>query len=147
LDSRSITDINANHALLITDTAYRIVVKDEHFGREEDLVFSFINSLTLLFAELEGRHYGGGVLELVPSEIEKLRIPLTSITTNQIAHLDDMIRNGEPIDKILDYTDPLLLGVDSALKLTQEEILIIRKARNRVRDRRMRSNLLQSSEY
>jgi len=35
--------------------------------------------LTALSAELEGRHYGGGVLELVPSEIERLLVPLCKI--------------------------------------------------------------------
>ena len=55
-----------------TDTAYRVKVKQ---GSAEKLVFSFVNPLTALSAELEGRHYGGGVLELVPSEIERLLIP------------------------------------------------------------------------
>jgi hypothetical protein len=38
-----------------------------------------VNSLTALTAELEGRHYGGGVLELVPSEIEKLAVVHSSV--------------------------------------------------------------------
>ena len=36
---------------------------------------SFINPLTALSAELEGRHYGGGVLELIPSESSVCRSP------------------------------------------------------------------------
>src|SRR5690606_3680901 len=59
-----------------TDTAYRIRVKEVS---SHALVFSFINSLTALSAELEGRHYGGGVLELVPSEIERLLVPVVSV--------------------------------------------------------------------
>ena len=55
-----------------TDTAYRIRSK----VAAETLVGCFINPLTALSAELEGRHYGGGVLELIPSEIERLTIPL-----------------------------------------------------------------------
>lgn len=55
-----------------TDTAYRI----RSNVAAERLVACFLNPLTALSAELEGRHYGGGVLELVPSEIEKLTIPL-----------------------------------------------------------------------
>lgn len=31
-------------------------------------IYLFYNSLTLIFAELEGRYYGG-VLELIPSEL------------------------------------------------------------------------------
>ncbi|MGC4000174.1 MAG: N-6 DNA methylase [Anaeromyxobacter sp.] len=52
---------------LTTDTAYRLVPQG---GTDPgQLVAAFVNSLTALTAELEGRHYGGGVLELVPSEI------------------------------------------------------------------------------
>jgi len=57
-----------------TDTAYRIGVKN--LDEEVKLVYCFSNALTALSAELYGRHYGGGVLELVPSEIEKLSIVL-----------------------------------------------------------------------
>ena len=56
-----------------TDTAYRIRSRKV---AAEKLVCCFVNPLTSLSAELEGRHYGGGVLELVPSEIEKLMIPI-----------------------------------------------------------------------
>jgi hypothetical protein len=56
-----------------TDTAYRIQPKQVTAA---SLVYSFLNSLTSLSAELEGRHYGGGVLELVPSEIERLILPV-----------------------------------------------------------------------
>ena len=41
---------------------------------EDKLAYCFINPLTAIFAELEGRSYGGGVMELVPSEIRKLII-------------------------------------------------------------------------
>jgi adenine-specific DNA methylase len=56
-----------------TDTAYRIRPR---VGSSARLVASFLNPLTALSAELEGRTYGGGVLELVPSEIERLLVPL-----------------------------------------------------------------------
>ena len=56
-----------------TDTAYRVRVRE---GSSEQLVYCFVNALTALTAELVGRHYGGGVLELVPSEIEKPMDPI-----------------------------------------------------------------------
>ena len=71
-----------------TDTAYRIrseIAPDR-------LVASFLNPLTALSAELEGRHYGGGVLELVPSEIEKLLVPLSSSEFN-LAAVDEGVRS------------------------------------------------------
>ena len=55
-----------------TDTAYRIRPMDG--VNPEVFVYCFINSITALSAELEGRFYGGGVLELVPSEIERLLV-------------------------------------------------------------------------
>ncbi|MCB9602145.1 MAG: N-6 DNA methylase [Sandaracinus sp.] len=56
-----------------TDTAYRVTPKNGISAGA--LVHTFVNSLTALSAELEGRHYGGGVLELVPSEIARLVLP------------------------------------------------------------------------
>lgn len=61
---------------LTTDTIYRGDVLPQYRGRERALVALFHNSLTLLTAELEGRSFGGGVHELVPSEIERLSVPL-----------------------------------------------------------------------
>src|SRR5690606_17262173 len=71
-----------------TDTAYRVRLKE---GTAEQLVYGFINALTSLSAELEGRHYGGGVLELVPSEIEKLLLPCPSKVTPKVAELDEAV--------------------------------------------------------
>ena len=106
-------------------------------GRAKDLVFSFLNSLTFLCAEVGGRHYGGGVLELVPSEIEKLLIPLMPIEENVFDRVDAMIRNNATLDELLDFTDPIILS--KGLGLTQQEIHIIRKAHERLLKRRLRS--------
>lgn len=74
-----------------TDTAYRISSK---VVGARDLVTAFLNPLTALSAELEGRTYGGGVLELVPSEIEKLLIPLPKSSDLDIHKLDRLVRSG-----------------------------------------------------
>lgn len=66
-------------AVLTTDTVYRGEMAPEHRSRAQDLVAGFQSTLTLLSTELEGRTYGGGVLELVPSEIARLRVPLVDI--------------------------------------------------------------------
>lgn len=120
-----------------TDTAYRIRLEPTYEERAKDLTFSFLNSLTFLCAELGGRHYGGGVLELVPSEIEKLLIPLRSIEENTFVQVDSMIRNHTSLDEILDFTDPIILGEGSGL--TQPEICTIRRAHRRLLKRRLRS--------
>ncbi|MEZ4251694.1 MAG: N-6 DNA methylase [Polyangiales bacterium] len=69
-----------------TDTAYRVTPKNGISS--EALVHTFVNSLTALSAELEGRHYGGGVLELVPSEIARLLLPPVAGSGRDLKVLD-----------------------------------------------------------
>ena len=57
---------NAN--VLSTDSLYRIMAKK--LFDINNIAFSFFNSLTLVLAELNGRFYGGGVLELTPNELK-----------------------------------------------------------------------------
>lgn len=115
-----------------TDTAYRI----RSLGIEpEKLVYCFINSLTALTAELEGRHYGGGVLELVPSEIEKLLIPLAAGVKPRLAALDNDVRKQVHGEILLKKQDDHVLH---AVGLTYEECTLIRQALLRVRSRRHR---------
>ena len=56
------------------------------------MVGCFINPLTAFSAELEDRHYGGGVLELMPSEIERLTVPLPAKVNVDLVDLDKAIR-------------------------------------------------------
>jgi adenine-specific DNA-methyltransferase len=121
-----------------TDTAYRIRLNKPYSSRSSDLTISFLNSLTFLLAELEGRHYGGGVLELVPSEIERLLVPLSAIEAGNLRQVDSMIRAGVSVDDLLDFTDPLLLG--GRVGLTADEIWTLRRACRRMRGRRMRTS-------
>jgi len=119
-----------------TDTAYRITLKPEYQNRAKDMVFSFLNSLTFLYAELLGRHYGGGVLELVPSEIAQLFIPLIKVSDEQFNHVDQLIRAGVDWQELLDYTDKLILK--QGLGLSDDNITIIRKAHQKLMRRRLR---------
>lgn len=113
-----------------TDTAYRIKTSVE----PQKLVTSFINSLTALTAELEGRHYGGGVLELVPSEIENLRIPISKGTNINVDRLDNLVRHS-PIEAVLKAQDEVLLG---ALGLSHDDQAHLQEAWNKMRNRRQR---------
>lgn len=116
-----------------TDTAYRIWTR----GIEsEKLVGSFINPLTALSAELEGRHYGGGVLELVPSEIEKLLIPLPEKAKIDLVVLDNNIRK-MPIIEVLSRQGKIILGDLGLSKAKQECIL---EGWTKLRDRRQRTS-------
>jgi adenine-specific DNA methylase len=127
--------LNEAHAYS-TDTAYRIKMLPAYSDRAKDLTFSFLNSLSFLHAEMLGRHYGGGVLELVPSEIERIPIPLISASEKVFTKADKLIRNNTSLDELLDFTDGLILK--DALGLSQGEIEIIRKAHKRLLNRRLR---------
>ena len=102
-----------------TDTAYRIRSKE---GSAEQLVFGFLNGLTALTAELEGRHYGGGVLELIPSEIEKLHVPVPSKIKPRAADLDKTLRS-MPMDSALELQTKDILGSMGLPEKCQDELL------------------------
>lgn len=98
-----------------TDTAYRIAPANGMSA--EQLVFAFVNSLTALSAELEGRHYGGGVLELVPSEINRVLLPYLPNAPPECDRLDAMFRAHEHPGAILRKQDARVLnslGLDTA---------------------------------
>lgn len=114
-----------------TDTAYRVrtTLPPAH------LVYSFINSLTALTAELEGRHYGGGVLELVPSEIEKLLIPIVELPTLDLQRLDTEIGRAHNPGELLARQDTTVL---TAAGLSNKECELLQQAWSHVRSRRLR---------
>jgi len=66
-----------NSNALVTDSAYKVGMRNGY--DLNSFIYSFYNTLTLLLSELEGRYYGGGVLELIPSEFKKLPIPYNEI--------------------------------------------------------------------
>lgn len=103
-----LNDANA----LTTDTIYRGNLLPFYAGREGDLVGAFHNSLTLLTAEIEGRSFGGGVLELVPSEIARLLIPFPINTADRLPQLDgasrSILRGQSTPEQLIEATDDLL---------------------------------------
>jgi adenine-specific DNA-methyltransferase len=98
-------------SVLTTDTVYRGAMLPSYAGRERDLVAGFHNSLTLLSAEIEGRTYGGGVLELVPSEISALLVPMLP-TNGHLETLDVLSRAAggqrDPEEQLVHATNQLL---------------------------------------
>ncbi|EPK4237112.1 Eco57I restriction-modification methylase domain-containing protein, partial [Klebsiella pneumoniae] len=55
----------------------------------------------LCFAELYGRYYGGGVLELVPNEFRRLPIPYKEISSQLFLDFSNKFKNKANIDEIL----------------------------------------------
>lgn len=83
-----------------TDTAYRIRSLQQP---AEGIVSAFVNPLTALSAELEGRTYGGGVLELVPSEIEKLIIVSPKHQISTLKELNENVKRTSMRNAILTH--------------------------------------------
>jgi len=116
-----------------TDTAYRVFPKSHS---TQTLVSCFINSLTALSAELEGRHYGGGVLELVPSEINRLLVPLVSLGRTHLDELDQLVRIGASTEQLFIKQDIAVLG---AIGVASSDIEDLQSAAWRLRRRRHRT--------
>ena len=119
-------------AAYTTDTAYRI---RPLCIKPESLVLGFVNSLTCLTAEMEGRHYGGGVLELVPSEIERLLVPVIRGTSAELNAADKRYRNSRNDSEFLHMQDNLVLGKLGVSRSDQEAL---HGAWIKLRDRRHR---------
>lgn len=117
-----------------TDTAYRI--RSNSVGAEK-LVSCFVNPLTSLSAELEGRHYGGGVLELIPSEIERLLVPLPESVELDVRALDKAVRSSTSTHEVLATQSRVVLGALGLSKAKQECIL---EGWRKLRDRRQRTS-------
>lgn len=115
-----------------TDTIHRV-----RYHRPEQAAqigLSFLNSLTFAFAEVLGRSYGGGVLELEPNEAEMIPVPFFEETALDVEELDTLERAGN-IGAILDITDRALL-VDK-LGLDKSEVIMLRQAWRKLSGRRI----------
>jgi len=114
-----------------TDTIHRVRLKRELSTRM--LAAAFCNSLTFAWAEVCGRSYGGGVLELEPREAEELPIPLRAAEALDTNRLDAILRKSG-VEAALDYSDPILLGC--GLGLSAGEIEAVRASWVQLRNRR-----------
>ena len=119
---------------LVTDSAYKVNMKAK--WDLNSFIFSFYNSLTLVFAETDGRYYGGGVLELTPREFKKLPIPYIQISANDFEKFTHDFENKENIEEILSKNDKIILK--QVLNLNDEEIIKIKMIRKKLIDKRMK---------
>jgi adenine-specific DNA methylase len=98
-----------------TDTMHRVTInKNTKLSTLKKvnlnaLVASYYNSLSLAFAEICGRSYGGGALELMPNEAEDVLVPYNEANAEILESIDNMMREGKNIDEILEFTDPIIL--------------------------------------
>jgi adenine-specific DNA-methyltransferase len=122
--------------VITTDTIYQGRMTTAFAGREADLVAGFHNTATLLTAEIEGRSFGGGVLELVPTEIGRVGVPMLPGFGRSLGHLDELARRAGPdSDELVQRTDALL--AQAIPRLTPALLAELRDARAALLQRRM----------
>lgn len=120
--------------VLVTDSAYKIEMKDGF--SINDLVFSFYNSLTLIFAELDGRCYGGGVLELTPMEFKNLPLPLIRISAKEFTNFSNFFKQKNSVEEVLRMNDNIILK--KILHLNFEDIQKIQDIRKKLVQKRLK---------
>jgi hypothetical protein len=123
--------------VVTTDTIYRGTAHGRLVGHSHDFTAAFHNSLTLLSAELEGRSFGGGVLELVPSEVSRLLVPFIAGFGAELDRLDSTARAAGESQDLVDETDRLLtkaeVGLNQALmdRLTSARSALLQRRLDR----------------
>lgn len=91
----------------VTDTIHRVTWKLPSRGRQH--AAGFMNTWTLLASEITGRSYGGGVLELMPGEANKLPIPEPVEALDEIFDsLDKRVRSRDMFAAV-DAVDKIVL--------------------------------------
>jgi adenine-specific DNA-methyltransferase len=116
-----------------TDTMHRVYTKGDTDLRA--LTASFYNSLSLAFSEITGRSYGGGVLELMPSEVERILLPYREQNAELLTWIDEKMRNKAGIDVILKHTNEIILK--EGYGLSNEEILLANNIWKKLSNRRL----------
>ena len=123
--------LNEKHAL-VTDTLHKVRFLEGVEGKS--VVAAFLNTYTFALSETVGRSYGGGVLTFEPGEMRKIRIPMKFADQLDLQEIDNWQRKGE-IDKILEYTDEILLR--NGLGLSEHEIKLLHSIWKKLCGRRM----------
>lgn len=95
-----------------TDTMHRIKFNEDIDHKK--VLLSYYNSITFAFTEIEGRSYGGGVLEILPGELRQVPLPNLQgiddkVVNDLLKEIDQTIRNGDDIEPILDKVDQKVL--------------------------------------
>jgi len=113
-----------------TDTIHRLTCKAD----PELVIANLYTHLTAASAEIEGRSYGGGVLELEPTEAERLLVPARLAPALPLAECDRLVRAGKLV-QALDENDRLVLA--GQLGLSPADCTTLREIWVKMRDRRM----------
>lgn len=125
---------------MVTDSAYRIKMLDDY--GINSLVYSFYNSLSLSIAELEGRFYGGGVLELTPNEFKSVMIPYTPIEDSAFSSFVSEFEEKPNIEDFLASSDREILI--NAHGLSEFEVTTLQEIHRKLVSRRLNKRAAES---
>jgi hypothetical protein len=112
-----------------TDTIHRFSCD----GSAARVAANFYTHLTAASAEIEGRSYGGGVLELEPTEAEKLLVPAELNGAMPIEEADRLVREGN-LHAVLEYNDKAVL--QGSVGLSKKDCSLLKRVWNKMRERR-----------
>ena len=124
-----------------TDTMHRVFIKES--VNRKAFVVSYYNSLSFAFAEILGRNFGGGVLELMPSEVEGIYLPYREENASLFEQVDQMVREKKKADEILDFTDKKLL--QEGMGFTEKETKMARSIWYKLMGRRLNREALEKA--
>lgn len=113
-----------------TDTIHRMRCR----GNATRVAQGLYTHLSAASAEIEGRSYGGGVLELEPTEAERLLMPAALGRGLSIAESDRLIRAGR-LQDVLAENDRLILQEE--VGLSAKECQMLQRIWEKMRDRRI----------
>lgn len=126
--------VNNEAGVLSTDTAYQILMKDNY--KMDDLCLSFYNTITLLFSEIDGRFYSGGVLELTPKEFKGLPMLMLKSTLSKKMRFEKAFCSA-PIDnnQLIKPTDNV---IKKLLNMEEHQWKLVLHAHYRITSHRLR---------
>ena len=124
-----------------TDTMHRVFIKKG--VKRKAFVVSYYNSLSFAFAEILGRNFGGGVLELMPSEVEGVYLPYREENAKLFEQVDQMVREKKTADEILDFTDKELL--QKGMGFSETETKMARSIWYKLMGRRLNREILEKT--
>jgi adenine-specific DNA methylase len=117
-----------------TDTVHRVRLLDPTVDPAKLAIAAF-NSATFALCEVIGRSYGGGILELEPSEARELPVISPELIPDFLVPLVDALVRDGMVQEALDAVDQaVLIGV---LGFDRDEVLYLRSQWAYLRDRRM----------
>ena len=125
-----------------TDTMHRVFI---HEGvNKKALLASYYNSLSFAYAEIMGRNFGGGCLELMPSEVGGIYIPYREQNAELFDKLDQLLRDKKTPDEILNITDEVLLR--QGMGFSEAEVKTARSIWKKLIERRLTREALESTK-